>query len=155
SGATLFIEPLATVELNNTWRELQLNEEKEIRRILQALTEEVGQNSEQIVRTVEVLAYLDLVFAKAQYSEQLNATEPVLLPFKPRLNNPNHPGSTIYLQGARHPLLSGSVVPIDVELDDTTYVLVVTGPNTGGKTVSLKTIGLLTLMAQCGLQLPA
>ena len=154
SGATLFIEPLATVELNNNWRELQLAEEKEIWRILQALTAEVGENSEQIVRTVEVLAYLDLVFAKARYSEQLNASEPILLPFKSRPNNPNHPGSTIYLQGARHPLLTGEVVPIDVELDDSTYVLVVTGPNTGGKTVSLKTIGLMTLMAQCGLQLP-
>lgn len=155
SGATLFIEPLATVELNNAWRELQLAEEKEIRRILQALTEEVGENSEQIVRTVEVLGYLDLVFAKAQYAEQLNATEPILLPFKPRPSNPNHPGSTLYLKGARHPLLTGNVVPIDVELDDATYVLVVTGPNTGGKTVSIKTIGLLALMAQCGLQVPA
>jgi DNA mismatch repair protein MutS2 len=155
SGATLFIEPLATVELNNAWRELQLAEEKEIWRILQALTEEVGEQSEQIVRTVEVLAYLDLVFAKAIYAEQLNATEPILFPFKPRPSNPNHPGSTLYLKGARHPLLSGNVVPIDVELDDATYVLVVTGPNTGGKTVSLKTIGLLTLMAQSGLQVPA
>jgi DNA mismatch repair protein MutS2 len=155
SGATLFIEPLATVELNNAWRELQLAEEKEIWRILQALTGEVGEQSEQIVRTVEVLAYLDLVFAKAIYADQLNATEPILLPFKARPSNPNHPGSTIYLQGAKHPLLSGNVVPIDVELDDATYVLVVTGPNTGGKTVSLKTIGLMTLMAQCGLQLPA
>ncbi|MBC7810969.1 MAG: endonuclease MutS2, partial [Burkholderiales bacterium] len=155
SGATLFIEPLATVELNNAWRELQLAEEKEIWRILQALTEEVGDQSEQIVRTVEVLAYLDLVFAKAIYAEQLNATEPILLPFKPRPSNPSHPGSTLYMKGARHPLLSGNVVPIDVELDDATYVLVVTGPNTGGKTVSLKTIGLLTLMAQSGLQVPA
>ena len=155
SGATLFIEPLATVELNNEWRELQLAEEKEIRRILLALTEEVGEESERIVRTVEVLAYLDLVFAKAIYAEQLNATEPILLPFRARPSNPNHPGSTLYLKGARHPLLTGNVVPIDVELDDATYVLVVTGPNTGGKTVSLKTIGLLTLMAQCGLQLPA
>jgi len=155
SGATLFIEPLATVELNNEWRELQLAEEKEIRRILGALTEEVGEESERIVRTVEVLAYLDLVFAKAIYAEQLNAAEPILLPFKPRPNNPNHPGSTLYLKGARHPLLTGNVVPIDVELDDATYLLVVTGPNTGGKTVSLKTIGLLTLMAQCGLQVPA
>jgi DNA mismatch repair protein MutS2 len=155
SGATLFIEPLATVELNNAWRELQLAEEKEIRRILQALAEEVGEESERIVRTVEVLAYLDLVFAKAIYAEQLNATEPILLPFKARPNNPNHPGSTLYMKGARHPLLTGNVVPIDVELDDATYVLVVTGPNTGGKTVSLKTIGLLTLMAQCGLQVPA
>lgn len=155
SGATLFIEPLATVELNNTYRELQLAEEKEIRRILQALTDEVGAESEYIVRTVEVLAYLDLVLAKAQYAEMLKATEPVLLPYRPRPNNPNHPGSTIYLKNARHPLLTGNVVPIDVELDEGTWVLVVTGPNTGGKTVSIKTIGLLSLMAQCGLQIPA
>ncbi len=155
SGATLFIEPLATVELNNTYREMQLAEEKEIRRILQALTDEVGQQSEYIVRTVEVLAYLDLVFAKALYAEEIRATEPVLLPFRARPNFPQHPGSTIYCKAARHPLLTGSVVPIDVELDEGTWVLVVTGPNTGGKTVSLKTIGLLTLMAQCGLQVPA
>lgn len=155
SGATLFIEPLATVELNNTYREMQLNEEKEIRRILQALTDEVGEQSEYIVRTVEVLAYLDLTFAKALYAESLKATEPVLLPFRARPNNPNHPGSNIYLKSARHPLLTGSVVPIDVELDESTWVLVVTGPNTGGKTVSLKTIGLLALMAQCGLHVPA
>jgi DNA mismatch repair protein MutS2 len=155
SGATLFIEPLETVELNNRWRELQLEEEKEIRRILQALTEMVAHESEYIVRTVEVLGYLDLVFAKARYADDQKAVAPDLLPFKPRHQNPDHPGSTIYLQGARHPLLSGNVVPIDVEFDENTWVLVVTGPNTGGKTVSLKTVGLLTLMAQCGLHLPA
>jgi DNA mismatch repair protein MutS2 len=155
SGATLFIEPLATVELNNNYRELQLDEEKEIRRILQALTDEVGKESEAIVRTVEVLAYLDMVFARAIYAEQLRATEPVLLPFRKRPNVPNHPGSTIMLKGARHPLLTGNVVPIDVEIDENTWVLVVTGPNTGGKTVAIKTIGLLACMAQCGLQLPA
>ncbi len=155
SGATLFIEPLATVELNNTWRELQLAEEKEIRRILLALTEEVGRESEAIVRTVEVLAYLDLVLAKAQYADELRAVEPDLMPIKPRPGNPDHPGTTVYLRGARHPLLKSNVVPIDVEFDESTWVLVVTGPNTGGKTVSLKTIGLLCLMAQCGLHLPA
>lgn len=155
SGATLFIEPLATVELNNAWRELQLAEEKEIRRILMALTDEVGHESEYIVRTVEVMAYLDLILAKARYGEELHAVRPELVPFKTRPSNPNHPGSTIYLQGARHPLLSGNVVPIDVELDEATWVLVITGPNTGGKTVSLKTVGLLCLMAQCGLQVPA
>lgn len=154
SGATLFIEPLETLELNNRWRELQLDEEKEIRRILLALTEEVARDSERIVRTVEVLAYFDLVLAKARFADALNAVEPELLPFQPRKDNPEHPGSAIYLQGARHPLLSGSVVPIDVEFDESTYVLVVTGPNTGGKTVSLKTVGLMTLMAQCGLHLP-
>lgn len=155
SGATLFIEPLATVELNNSYREMQLAEEKEIRRILQALSDEVGGEADRIVRTVEVLAYLDLVLAKALYAEEMRATEPVLLPFRDRPKNPSHPGSTIYFKAARHPLLKGNVVPIDVELDESTWVLVVTGPNTGGKTVSLKTIGLLTLMAQCGLQLPA
>jgi DNA mismatch repair protein MutS2 len=155
SGASLFIEPLATVELNNTWRELQLAEEKEIRRILLALTEHVGRESEAIVRTVEVLAYLDLVLARAQYADELRAVEPDLMPIKPRPANPDHPGTTIYLKGARHPLLKGNVVPIDVEFDESTWVLVVTGPNTGGKTVSLKTIGLLCLMAQCGLHLPA
>jgi len=155
SGATLFIEPLATVELNNSYRELQLAEEKEIRRILQQLTDEVGEESERIVHTVNVLAYLDLVFAKALYAEELRAVEPDLMPFRQRSSNPQHPGSTIYFKGARHPLLTGSVMPIDVELDESTWVLVVTGPNTGGKTVSLKTVGLLTLMAQCGLHLPA
>ncbi|MFQ3567038.1 MAG: endonuclease MutS2 [Aggregatilineales bacterium] len=155
SGATLFIEPLETVELNNRWRELQLDEEKEIRRILLALTDEVGRVSEQIVRTVEVLAYLDLVLAKARFADSMKAVEPVLLPFQPRPHNPAHPGSLIDLQGARHPLLTGHVVPIDVEFDENTWVLVVTGPNTGGKTVALKTVGLLTLMAQCGLHLPA
>lgn len=154
SGATLFIEPLATVELNNAWREAQLEEENEIHRILRAVTDQVGNESEFIVRTVEVLAYLDLIFAKARYAEELKGTEPILLPFTPKPNNPNHPGSTIVLREARHPLLTGSVVPIDVEYGDETWVLVVTGPNTGGKTVSLKTVGLLCLMAQCGLHLP-
>ncbi len=155
SGATLWIEPLETVELNNRWRELQLDEEKEIRRILQALTDMVAHESEYIVRTVEVLGYLDLVFAKARYADDLKAVEPDLLPFKPHPENPDHPGSMIDLQGARHPLLSGNVVPIDVEFDQNTWVLVLTGPNTGGKTVSLKTVGLMALMAQCGLHLPA
>ncbi len=155
SGATLFIEPLATVELNNSYRELQLNEEKEIRRILQDLSAEVGQESDYIVRTVEILGYLDLVFAKAHYAEQLKATEPIIFPFRQRPNNPAHPGSTITLKAARHPLLKGDVMPIDAEFDESTWVLVVTGPNTGGKTVAIKTIGLLTLMAQCGLQVPA
>ncbi|MCK6578894.1 MAG: endonuclease MutS2 [Anaerolineae bacterium] len=153
SGATLFIQPLETVELNNTWRELQLAEDKEIRRILMALTDQVAENSEQIVRTVETLGYLDLVFAKARYADAGKAVEPKILPFRPKPHS-QHPGSAIELIGARHPLLTGSVVPIDVEFGDDTWVLVVTGPNTGGKTVALKTVGLLTLMAQCGMHLP-
>ncbi len=155
SGATLFIEPIATVELNNKWRELQLDEEKEIRRILRELTDRVAEDSEQIVTTVGVLGYLDLVFAKAQLAEKMGAIQPKIVPFRKKSKNPNHPGSVIYLKGARHPLLSGKVVPIDVEFDELTWVMVITGPNTGGKTVSLKTVGLLALMAQCGLFLPA
>lgn len=154
SGATLFIEPLETVDLNNQWREAQIEEEKEIRRILLALTDHVGGESEHIVRTVEVLSYLDLVFAKAHYANTLNAVQPVLVAFGEKKTNPAHPGSTIALRGARHPLLKGNVIPIDIEYDDDTWVLVITGPNTGGKTVSLKTVGLMSVMAQSGLHLP-
>lgn len=151
SGATLFIEPIETVELNNTWRELQIEEEKEIRRILADLTDLVGNESEHIVRNVEILGYLDFTMAKAHYAQQSRAVQPKLVPFK---THPAHPGSTIFLKGARHPLLKGNVVPCDVHFDEETWVLVVTGPNTGGKTVALKTVGLMCLMAQCGLHLP-
>lgn len=154
SGATLFIEPLETVELNNQWRELQIEEEKEIRRILAALTDQVGDVAENIVRAVEVLAYLDFVSARALYAKAQNAVQPKLVGIH-RSANSGHPGSTIHLVSARHPLLSGNVVPIDITFDETTWILVITGPNTGGKTVSLKTVGLLILMAQTGLHVPA
>ena len=156
SGATIFIEPLATVELNNTWRELQLGEEDEIRKILMALTDQVGKEAEYIIHTVETLGYLDHVFAKARYAEHLRAHEPELVAFRKAIDGNKHPGSVIHLEQARHPLLPPfKVVPIDVMLDEDTYMLVITGPNTGGKTVALKTVGLLILMAQCGLQIPA
>lgn len=156
SGATLFIEPLTTVELNNRYRELQIEEENEIRRILTALSEMVGESADKISHTVEVLAYLDLVFARAKYAESLDANEPQLVPFRTNMANSKHPGGTIQLFSARHPLLDQQkVVPTDVEFDDNTFMLIITGPNTGGKTVALKTIGLMTLMAQCGLHLPA
>src|SRR5262249_8721936 len=155
SGATIFIEPLATVELNNNWRELQLQEENEIRRILQALTDLVGHEAEFIVVSVQGLAQLDMIFAKARYGNAIRATAPKLVGFQPKTGS-LHPGSTIKLEGARHPLLnSRTVVPIDLSLDEETYCLVITGPNTGGKTVALKTVGLLCLMAQCGLHIPA
>jgi DNA mismatch repair protein MutS2 len=198
SGATLFIEPLTTVDLNNTWRELQLQELQEIRRILAALSGLIGAQADRIIRTVVTLAELDLALAKARYADQLRAHEPVLRAIRATkdalqtnplkgagdegppdqstdssvdqsTNSPitnyhakrpitsrSHPGTTLKLMQARHPLLNqASVVPIDVMLDDSTYALVITGPNTGGKTVSLKTIGLLVLMAQCGLHIPA
>ncbi|MCU0514924.1 MAG: endonuclease MutS2 [Anaerolineae bacterium] len=154
SGATLFIEPLETVELNNAWRELQLEEEKEIRRILAALTDQVGEEGENIVRAVEILGYLDFVNARALHAQHTRAVQPRLVSFSGK-EDPRHPGSTIYLKSARHPLLSGNVVPVDLEFDARTWIMVITGPNTGGKTVSLKTVGLLALMAQSGLHVPA
>jgi len=155
SGATLFVEPLAVVDLNNQLRELQLAERDEVRRILAELSEQVGQESETIIRTVEALAELDLAFAKARYAEAMEANEPIMNPFETRADD-YHPGSTLRLLSARHPLLDpDTVVPIDLVLDKDTYALVITGPNTGGKTVSLKTAGLLSLMAQCGLHIPA
>jgi len=153
SGATIFIEPLSTVELNNKWREAQLAEDKEVQKVLATLSALVADDANVIQWTVEALADLDLVFAKAKYAETIDATVPELFPFSPRTNGPN---GVVKLKQARHPLLDpATVVPIDVELDDETSIVVITGPNTGGKTVSLKTVGLLTLMAQCGLHIPA
>ena len=154
SGATLFVEPLNVVEHNNEFRELQLAERDEERRILTELSQQVGMQAGNLLNTVERVADLDLCFAKAKYSEAMAATEPGLLPIaKP---SGRHPGTIIRLYQARHPLLDpATVVPIDVELDAQTYAMVVTGPNTGGKTVTLKTIGLLALMAQSGLHIPA
>jgi len=160
SGATIFIEPLATVELNNEWRKLQLEEQEEIRRILAELCKLIGGQAEAIKYTVEALAELDLAFAKAKYADALRASEPTLREARSQKSEVRgaraHPGSTIRLREARHPLLDPTaVVPVDFILDDQTYVVVVTGPNTGGKTVSLKTVGLLAVMAQCGLHIPA
>ncbi|MCS6843954.1 MAG: Smr/MutS family protein [Caldilineales bacterium] len=190
SGATLFVEPFSVVELNNQWRQLQLDEEEEIRRILAELTELVADEAPYIRQTVEALAALDLILARARYADQLRAAQPELVEFKqtrdrlekrekrekeagrellggdgagpeqdgtaPRLPAIHHPGSTLDLKRARHPLLNqDTVVPIDVYIDDDFYVLVITGPNTGGKTVTLKTVGLLALMAQSGMHIPA
>ena len=160
SGATLFIEPIGVVELNNQNRELQLQERDEERRILYDLSQQVATHSASISLTLLAVADLDLIFARAKYSEANDTTEPKLLDFskpgKTILEKvPHHPGSCIHLYQARHPLLDKeSVVPIDVELDEFTYGLIITGPNTGGKTVTLKTVGLIVLMAQSGLQVP-
>jgi len=168
SGATLFIEPLAVVELGNRVRELELEEEREIRRILADLSNLVAEEAPYIVRTVDVLAYLDLIFAKAKYADELEAVIPQVVPFKrphrvsPRTGRedpqhlPVHPGSVLDLRRARHPLIPRErVVPIDVYIDDDWFVLLITGPNTGGKTVTLKTVGLLVTMAQAGMAIPA
>jgi DNA mismatch repair protein MutS2 len=155
SGATLFIEPMAVVELGNTWRELQVQEEQEVHRILAALSAQVAAHGAEVKHTVDALADLDLAFAKARYADDLEATAPELVPFLRQDQDSLSPGVTVRLLQARHPLLDPeTVVPIDVELGGETHVLVITGPNTGGKTVTLKTVGLLTAMAQAGLHIP-
>ncbi len=154
SGATLFIEPLAVVEWNNRYRELELAERDEIRRILAELSRMVADHADSLNGMVSAMAELDLAFMCARYAEDLDAAEPQLVAFR-ETGDEKHPGSTIRLFRARHPLLDPkTVVPIDVDLDQETYALVITGPNTGGKTVTLKTVGLLILMAQSGLQIP-
>jgi len=163
SGATLFVEPLAVVELGNQWRQLQLDEQHEIERILKELTVAVGEHAAEIQSTVEALAELDLAFAKAEYAYELKAVEPDLLdkPRRPAARKGRESAQVqfpeyLYLGHARHPLLPAeTVVPIDVHLGGEFAILVVTGPNTGGKTVALKTLGLLAAMGQCGLQIPA
>ncbi len=160
SGATVWVEPLATVELNNDYRRLQLEEEQEIQRILAALSAKVADQGDIIIRIVERMADFDLIFARARYASDLNAIPPEFVSWrnqtKAQQKQNLHPGSTIWLRGARHPLLPQDiVVPIDVPLSEDVFLVLITGPNTGGKTVSLKTIGLMVLMAQSGLHLPA
>ncbi len=155
SGVTLFVEPLSILEWNNRFRELQLEERNEEIRILTALTAQVAEQSERIAQSVEICATLDLYLASAGYSSEINGNAPSMLARKPARDGSN-PGCVIRLWQARHPLLPAeAVVPIDVELDEETFAMVITGPNTGGKTVTLKTIGLLILMAQSGLHIPA
>ncbi len=144
SGMTVFMEPLAAVPLGNRLRELAAAEQQEIARILAALSAAVGAAGEQIGETLARVADLDLAAAKAQVSAAMAAASP-------RLNAEGR----LDLREARHPLLTGAVVPIDVRLGGAFRTLVITGPNTGGKTVTLRTLGLLTLMAQAGLHIPA
>ena len=150
SGATLFIEPLAVVEMANRWRTLILDEEREVERILRALSQEVGEQAVALFSSVEGLAQIDLARAAAGLADKQRATAPQLVGL------PRPAGQVVLkLLKARHPLLTGDVVPISLELGADFDVLLITGPNTGGKTVALKTAGLLSLMAQAGLFVPA
>ncbi len=144
SGATFFIEPMAVVQLNNQIRELLSKEKKEIERILKELSADAAAHGEDIITDFTVLSALDLVFAKAKLSYKLNATEPEL-----------SENVRLTLRHARHPLLNPkTAVPIDIRLGGDFDTLIITGPNTGGKTVTLKTLGLLSAMVYCGLHVP-
>lgn len=143
TGATFFIEPISIVNLNNDIKQLELEEQSEVAKILRTLSDSVRKNTSELSSNVKILAEMDLIFAKAKFAESLNATEPILEKFTD-------------LKSARHPLIDADkVVPVDIKLGEEFSILLVTGPNTGGKTVSMKTLGLLALMAQSGLYIPA
>jgi DNA mismatch repair protein MutS2 len=144
SGATIFVEPMVIVELNNRLRELQVEERQEIERILRVLSAEIGKEAEALKVAVDLLAEFDMHLAKARYGRMTRSAAPKL----------NDQG-IIELRNARHPLLTGKIVPINFHMGRDFSMVVITGPNTGGKTVSLKTVGLLTLMAQAGMHIPA
>ena len=145
TGSTFFIEPMQAVDLNNELRELQVREQDEINRILADISNKIAESSEGISRNFELLTHIDFVLAKGRYAIELNGSNPEF----------NEDG-IINLRGARHPLLDPKkVVATDIKLGEDYNLLLVTGPNTGGKTVSLKTCGLLTIMAQAGLHIPA
>jgi DNA mismatch repair protein MutS2 len=158
SGQTVFVEPLETIEQNNELVRLLEEELSEIYRILLEMTQRIGAQSQEIQAAVEVLAELELQFAKARFAEDYNCIEVKLT------GSPQHSptATSLLLHNARHPLLErnlklkgASVVPTTIELEKTRRQLIITGPNTGGKTVTLKTVGLLALMAQSGLPVPA
>jgi DNA mismatch repair protein MutS2 len=145
SGSTYFIEPAAVVSLNNQLRELELEEDEEIHVILASLSAQAAEHTEELALNQKLMTKLDFIFAKAKLAMDQNATEPLF--------NTDH---SINIRKGRHPLLDKKrTVPIDVNLGKTFDLLIITGPNTGGKTVSLKTVGLLTLMGQAGLHIPA
>ena len=144
TGATVFVEPMGVVQANNQFIELQAKEQKEIDRILAELSADAAAHKRDIQWDYDTLVHLDLIFARGQLSYKMDACRPEV-----------RRGGATKLRRARHPLLDPKkAVPIDIELGDTFDTLVITGPNTGGKTVSLKTLGLLTLMTQCGLHIP-
>jgi len=155
SGATLYLEPERMVEANNRHRQLKVDEREEERRVLSALSRLVADKAKELKEMVETQAYFDLALARGRFAGDLDAHRPTLCPF-PEDQQGKHPGVVLRLYSARHPLLPrDEVVPIDVSLDEDTYALIITGPNTGGKTVTLKTVGLLACMAQSGLHIPA
>jgi DNA mismatch repair protein MutS2 len=154
--ATVFIEPWTTTDTQNELRQLVAEEKDEAERILRTLSAEVGAFEGETVRNIELIAELDLALAKARYAREAKATEPIIVAAdRSGKTEGAESGGVLRLVEARHPLLKKKAVPLSVEIGRNFAVLVITGPNTGGKTVALKTIGLLSLMAQAGLPIPA
>ena len=154
TGVTMFIEPWATIELGNTIRELVSEERREVERILRNLSISVGTHEAEILISVSRLAELDMALAKARYARAVKASEPTLISFFDASTKDSSP-AFMGLVDARHPLLAQKAVPLSVEIGRDFSILIITGPNTGGKTVALKTIGLLSLMTQAGIPIPA
>jgi len=148
SGATVFVEPMPAIDMGNRWREARLAEEREVERILRQLSGMVGLSGEDLLLTLDLMARLDLDIAKARHSAAINAVAPWV-------SDQEVADRHLKLVRARHPLLTGAVVPVSVDLDREQGVMLITGPNAGGKTVTLKTVGLLAMMAQAGLHVPA
>lgn len=156
SGQTIFVEPLEVVELNNRWREAQIEETREVDRILDELSHETGRYAQELSQTVDSVSLIDFAMAKARLAFTMRASKPVIWNQLRADEGLGHPTQRIRLRRARHPLLdAATVVPIDIDLGEDFRVLLITGPNTGGKTVTLKTVGLLAAMAQAGLFIPA
>jgi DNA mismatch repair protein MutS2 len=160
SGQTVFVEPLETIELNNELVRLLEEEQAEVRRILLEMTRRIGELASEISAAAEILAELEFQFAKARFAEEYECVTPTFVPDGD--SGTGRPQSTLILHDARHPLLErnlkakgGKVIPTTIELDENHRELIITGPNTGGKTVALKTVGLLALMAQSGIPVPA
>jgi DNA mismatch repair protein MutS2 len=153
TGATVYIEPFAIVEMGNQWRELVLEEERETTRVLRELSALVGGSAAEIRQGTDILARLDFILARARYGAEVRGAVP--LTGQAPTGDATGKRELLRLVNARHPLLAGNVVPITIQLGPGWCVLVITGPNTGGKTVAMKTVGLLALMHQSGLQLPA
>ncbi|MBN1644275.1 MAG: hypothetical protein JW856_05620, partial [Dehalococcoidales bacterium] len=149
TGATIFIEPWETIEEGNELRELVNEERREVERILRSLSVEAGVHEAEIDRNIALSAELDLIFTKAKYARRAGANEPQIVPFT------DEQRADLKLIDGRHPLLGDRAVPLSVEIGKDFNILVITGPNTGGKTVALKTTGLLSLMALSGIPIPA
>jgi DNA mismatch repair protein MutS2 len=155
TGATAFVEPLVTIDLGNELREMVIEEQHEVERILAALSSSVGAEEESISLNLKLIGEIDLILAKARYADRFNAVEPLICGSQESGRSDTNTGRVIKLINARHPLLKGKPVPLNLEMGQDFKGLIITGPNTGGKTVALKTIGLLALMTQAGIPIPA